>query len=261
MNHENTIPTNIPGRVFGRDLENPLESAVGYLRRIEESIRGVDVEGRAATGTRQGRALWQWAKENGCRLNHGEYTSLIDGGGQEHRVWHDLQKKCYVKATHAGRYGWVATLDYRFNKRTQEDEPYIGMGDALPLEYLERLILQNEVFRDDIRLEGFSIEADGLVILTSQPFVRGRKPKPVEILEVMKVLDFERIPGIPANTEESFSFYRRQDRVSVFDAHTGNYLQTKQGITVPIDLVMVRADEAMHDYLCRRIDAAAAPGK
>ena len=156
MNYEKDGPTNHAGRLFGGNLENPLQSALGYLRGIEESLRGVDVTGRAASGTRQGRALWQWAKENNCRLNPGQYSEEINGGGQEHRVWHDLQRKCYMKATYAGRYGWVAALDYRFNKRTQEDEPHIGMGDALPLEYLDRLVLQNEVFRDDIRLEGFS---------------------------------------------------------------------------------------------------------
>ncbi len=147
-------------------------------------------------------------------------------------------------------------MDTRYTKRTQEDEPYIGMGDATPLEYVERLQMQNEVFRDDIRLKALAIEADGLAVWTTQPFVHGRIAKPAAILEMMGQLAFERIPGIPANSEDCFSFYRRRDKIAAFDAHTGNYVRIASGLIVPIDLVMVRADEAFHDYTCRRIDSA-----
>lgn len=146
-------------------------------------------------------------------------------------------------------------MDFRFNKRTQEDEPFIGMGDATPFEYLERLELQNSVFNDDIQLLGCWIEAEGLVVVTSQPAIHGESPRPAEILKCMDAITFERIPGIPANSEDCFSFYRRRDKVAAFDAHTGNYVRIASGLIVPIDLVMVRADDAMHDYTCRRIDA------
>lgn len=167
-----------------------------------------------------------------------------------------LEGHLVFKTTYPGRYGWVATMDYRFNKRTQEDEPYIGMGDATPFEYLDRLSLQNSVFADDIQLLGCWIEAEGLVIATSQPAIHGESPAPAEILACMIALGFERIPGIPANSEDCFSFYRRRDQVAAFDAHNGNFVRLLSGLIVPIDLVMVRADDAMHDYLCRRIDSA-----
>ena len=100
-----------------------------------------------------------------------------------------------------------------------------------------------------------AIEAEGLVIATSQGFIEGEPPQPSEILAVMKALEYARIPGIPANSEDCFSFYNRQAQIAAFDGHTGNYLKARSGVIVPIDLVMVRADHAMHDYLCRRIDA------
>lgn len=254
MSHENERSSSDSPGVSGGDPRSALESALGHLRGIEEAVSGIDQSGRAAAGTRQGRALWRWAQENGRSLTPDLYLEKISGGGQEHRVWHDLLQRRYWKATHAGRYGWKAALDFRFNKRTQEDEPYIGMGEALPLEYLVRLKLQNEIFADDIRLEACAIEKEGLAILTSQPFVKGRKPKPAAILEMMGIMGFERIPGLPANTESSFSFYRRADRISAFDAHTGNFLAAGK-LVIPIDLVMVRADDAMHEYLCQRIDS------
>ncbi len=178
-------------------------------------------------------------------------------GGQEHRVWYSCQQGRYFKATHAGRYGWYAAMDYRFNKRTQEDEPYIGMGDATPCQYLDRLLVQNDVFSDDITLEGMWIETEGLAILTSQRFISGKPATPAEILEVMHTLGYERIPGLPANSEDCFSFYDRAERIAAFDAHTGNFIKARsRSKVVPIDLVMVRADDTMHDYTCRRIDAA-----
>lgn len=201
MTHERKRPTADGRGIPGGHPENTLKSACRHLRGGSRTIPSVDGEPRSVRSTREGRALWRWGKENACCLKSSDYLSRITGGGQEHRVWHNLKQRRYWKATHAGRYGWVARLDFRYNKYTQEDEPFIGMGEALPLEYLDRLILQNRVFSDNIRLENCAVEKDGLVILPSQAFVKGRKPRPAAILQVMLMLRFERIPGIPANSE------------------------------------------------------------
>jgi len=251
---ENTRPE--PGGVLGGDQKDTLQSARDDAGRILETIRGDAGESRAELATWQARAIWRWAQTSGHCLKHADYENGFKRGGQEHRVWVPSRSPVVYKATFAGKYGWVACMDVRFNKRTQEDEPYIGMGDATPFEYLDRLQIQNEVFKDDTRLLGCWIEAEGLVLVTSQPLVRGKSPLPAEILEFMNITGSERIPGLPANSEDCFSFYRREDRVAAFDAHTGNYVRTTPGFIVPIDLVMVRANDAMHDYLCRRIDAA-----
>ncbi|HWB02062.1 MAG TPA: hypothetical protein VG796_03495 [Verrucomicrobiales bacterium] len=236
-----------------------LRAAYRFLGGSEAAVPESPGESHAERSTREGRALWKWAKEAARCLKPEAWLARFEEseeGGQEHRVWYSNEEGRYYKATHAGRYGWYAALDYRFNKRTQEDEPYVGMGNATPLQYLDRLLQQNKVFSDDIVLEGVWIEADGLVILTSQRFIQGNPSTPGEILEVMDVLGFERIPGLPANSEDCFSFYDRRTRTAAFDAHTGNYIRVSCGDVVPIDLVMVRADDAMHDYLCRRIDGA-----
>lgn len=242
----------MPGKAAG----HPLLTACCHLGGGSRAVSAVDGESRSQRATREGRALWRWGQENGCCLKPSDYLHLITGGGQEHRVWYDPTCGRYRKATHAGRYGWTAAMDYRYNKRTQEDEPYIGMGDATPLEYLDRLLLQNEIFSDDIALGGLAIEADGLTVLTSQRFIHGDPPAPAAILSIMAELGYERIPGLPANTEECFSFYDRESRLAAFDAHTGNFITVASGDAVPIDLVMVRAGDAMHEYLCQRIDSA-----
>lgn len=251
---------NDPRRVSRAPEGDSLRAAYRFLSGGEAAISGSPGESHAEQSTREGRSLWRWAQETDRCLTPDEWLVRFEKdkhGGQEHRVWYSEEAGRYYKATHAGRYGWYAALDYRFNMRTQEDEPYIGMGDATPLHYLDRLLLQNDVFSDDIALEGMWIEADGLAILTSQRFIGGKPANPAEILEVMDTLGFERIPGLPANTEDCFSFYDRTARVAAFDAHTGNFIKAKsRDKVVPIDLVMVRANDAMHDYTCRRIDAA-----
>lgn len=237
-----------------------LRAAHRHLGGSEAAISGSEGELYAERATSEGRALWRWAKEDGCCLKSEPWLARFEidnDGGQEHRVWYSADEGRYYKANHAGRYGWYASLDLRYDKRTQEDEPYIAMGNATPCQYLDRLLLQNEVFSDDIRLEGLWIESGGLVILTSQRYISGAAPTPAEILQVMSLLGYERIPGLPANSEDCFSFYDRTTRIAAFDAHTGNFIKaSSHDKVVPIDLVMVRADGAFHDYTCRRIDSA-----
>ena len=259
MCHERIRKTPKSRSLSGKASENSLLAACCFIGGGLRAVSPVDGESRAERATREGRALWRWAGETRCRLNPADYLPLITGGGQEHRVWHDSKAVRYRKVTHTGRYGWTAAMDFRYNKWTQEDEPFIGMGDATPLEYLDRLLLQNEVFGDDITLEGIALEAEGLAIATHQKYIFGELPDSNGMLSVMEELGYDLIPGIPANSEDCFSFYDRTHRIGAFDAHTGNFIQIDSGDVVPIDLVMIRADQAMHDYLCQRIDASANP--
>jgi hypothetical protein len=254
-----------PRRVSRAAQRDSLAAAHRHLGGGTETVFGIPGEPHSERSTREGRTLWRWAKEAGCCLEPAPWLARFekdDEGGQEHRVWYSAEDGRYYKATHAGRFGWYAFVDSRYDKRTQEDELFIGMGGATPLQYLDRLLLQNEFFSDDIRLEGMWIEAEGLAILTSQTFIAGSPVIPAEILEAMQMLGFERIPGLPANSEDCFSFYHRAARIGAFDAHTLNFVRERpSAFIVPIDLVMVRADDAFHDYTCRRIDAADSPAK
>ena len=249
-----------PRRVSREAQRDSLAAAHRHLGGGTAAVFGIPGEPHSERSTREGRALWRWAKEAGCCLESAPWLArfAVDNeGGQEHRVWYSAETWRYFKATHAGRYGWYAFVDSRYDKQTQEDEHFIGMGGATPLQYLDRLLLQNEVFSDNITLEGLWIEAEGLVILTSQPYIAGSPVKPADIIESMEMLGFERIPGLPANSEDCFSFYHRTTRIGAFDAHTLNFVRERSsGDIVPIDVVMVRADDAFHDYTCRRIDAA-----
>ena len=74
---------------------------------------------------------------------------------------------------------------------------------ALPLEYLERLHLQNSIFGDDVRIEGVARE-DGKL-------------------------------------------------ATAFDAHPGNFVKDDNGVVLPIDLILLRADEALQRALAKHL--------
>ncbi len=145
----------------------------------------------------------------------------------------------YRKATYPGHYGFTVIA--------ANGLPILA--HALPAEYLARLLLANEIFGDDIRLQGITREAGGLVILTSQPTIVGRACDQSEIIAFFEARHFEWIPGLSAGRHGSLSFYRDLDQVAVFDAHPANLLRDRHEIIIPIDLVMVKADDALAELL------------
>ena len=47
------------------------------------------------------------------------------------------------------------------------------------------------------------------------------------------------------------SFYRDFDELAVFDAHPGNFVKDTEGVMLPIDLILVRAEPALQTALVR----------
>ncbi len=154
-------------------------------------------------------------------------------GGEEHRTHRG--DDVYRKATYPGRYGFTV-----INVNGQPT-----LTHALPGEYLDRLILANQLFDDDIRLEGVTQETDGLVILTSQPTVIGSACTREEMVTYFEARRFALIPDFFAGYRGSLSFYRDLDQMAVFDAHPANFLRDRNGIILPIDAVLVRADDEL----------------
>ena len=189
---------------------------------------------------RQERDLLAWAREVGCLIDAGTYLPHIEDAGEEHRVWLDEHAQRYFKATHPGRFGFCV----------------IALGDgtveltgATPLEYLERLLLQNSVFGDRIRLEGVATEGMKTVLLTSQPNMEGVEVTDDEMIAFMEKLWFAPLRGLSLGRPGALAFYRDLDEVAAFDAHPGNFVKDGDGVVLPIDLVLVRADGEMQKAL------------
>lgn len=120
---------------------------------------------------------------------------------------------------------------------------------ALPLEYLERLLLCNQVFGDDLHLDGVALEEGELVILTSQPALIGEPPTCEEIEAFFHRVWFQPLAGLPLGNPGALAFYRDLDEVAAFDAHPGNFVKDHSGVILPIDLILVRADAALQSAL------------
>lgn len=139
----------------------------------------------------------------------------------------------YHKATYPGRYGFTVIL--------VNGQP--TLTHALPAEYLERLLLANQIFDDDIRLVGVTRESEGLVVVTTQPTIVGEACSAEEMIAYFNARRFSLMPGFTAGHRGSLSFYRDLDQVEVFDAHPANFLRDRDGVILPIDAVLLRADE------------------
>jgi hypothetical protein len=94
-------------------------------------------------------------------------------------------------------------------------------------------------------------EAGGTAIVTSQPHLAGTAPVREEILNLMSRLRFKPLRGLDLGRLGSLAFYRDLDEVAVSDAHPGNFVKDAEGIVLPIDLILVEADEALQEALSR----------
>jgi hypothetical protein len=113
---------------------------------------------------------------------------------------------------------------------------------ATPGEYLDRLAIHNRIFNDQIKLERIVPVGPGeLSIVTSQPFIRGRDAKQVEIDNMMRGKGFERI-GLGA-------FYHPGDGLLIHDLVPKNVKVSDAGYIHAIDPVIQRITPGFADYL------------
>ena len=64
------------------------------------------------------------------------------------------------------------------------------------------------------------------------------------MIAYFKARHFDLIPNFSAGYRGSLSFYRDLDQLAAFDAHPANLLRDRNGIILPIDAVLLRADDA-----------------
>ena len=222
------------------DSAGALDAAARHLRASPRPARTSPARDREILRGRQTRDLLAWARESGCLIEPSFYLARIEDAGEEHRVWLDEVSQRYFKATHAGRFGFfiIALAD-----GTAE------LTGATPLEYLERLQLQNQLFTDDIQLIGVALEREQVVIVTSQEAIRGEEVSAAEMLVFMAKLWFHPLHGLTLGRPGALAFYRDLDEAAAFDAHPGNFVKDDNGVVLPIDLILVRADELLQKAL------------
>ena len=111
---------------------------------------------------------------------------------------------------------------------------------ASPLEYLERLKLQNELFGDDIQLKGLWLDEanGGWRVVTTQPDVPASTPTQDEIDSAMTSWGFELLPWPDIGRRGAMAY--RMGSIAVWDAHPVNAGITPGGLVVPYDFIITR---------------------
>jgi len=137
------------------------------------------------------------------------------------------------------RDGWIAIVT---------DGGKLGLGEALPSEYLRRLELQNDLFGDSIRVQGLS-RRNRFVI--SQPTLKGGEPKELEISQLLEGEGWRRVPihlqDLPTILMGS-AWWHPQEEIVLLDARKPNFKKTGFGV-LPIDLVLTDMSDEMRELL------------
>lgn len=216
------LPHCLPESADPVTANNPLAAAARATRCGAQALQARD-EGRTDFSA-EFKAFISFAESQGLvgrtQLTHRTPDWVL---GKEHDIWFDASSGRVFKATRPNAFG--------LRPGRNEEEILVGPGY-----YLERLVLQNEVFGDDIWLEGVELTAEGKVrVVTSQPFVEGHAATDEEIEAFFLANGFEKIviDGITAWQEPARGLL-------VTDAHGDNILKTANGTLVPIDVNLSR---------------------
>lgn len=201
------------------------EAAAGFTRGRAGEIR------RASPGrskfSAEFEALYDWADQN-SRLSEAPIADRpSDSHGQEHEIWYEPEQGRVFKATYPNQFGLAVNAE----------------GTASPLQYLERLGWQNEVFGDDIRIERIAIENGKLRILTSQPYIDAPSATDEEIADFFESNGFE-----TSEHGGRIFFYNPEANLLVYDAHRGNVFNDR-GTIIPIDIGIQTLDRNLQQQL------------
>lgn len=169
--------------------------------------------------------LLRWAEKEGLILTGPGPQRL---GGREHDCTFDTEQECWIKFTKPDASGF--TVDWGDDGR-----PY--MRNASPSEYLDRIQLQNDLLEDRIELLGlWQAGRNSWRIVTQQPDVPGTPSTMEEIRSGMERMGFVQLRFQGIGYEYSSAW--RIGHLVAWDLHPSNVMQTHDGLTIPIDVII-----------------------
>jgi len=197
----------------------PLQAHVEELRR------------RCATVSRLQGGSTYYHEELGIFRSYAEETRLFlpsapdelsrtpDEEGNEHQVWYLADSEAVLKATWPDFFGLLVV--HRPHEETK----------ASPIQYLERWVLHNQLFGDNVSFLGALESPNGLRLLIRQPAIEGSPATDEEIQRFFIDSGWKRfvIDGNPA-------FFDPERRIVISDTHRGNIILMDDGLLAPIDL-------------------------
>lgn len=211
-------------RADGADL---VVAAFDYLRG---SLPPDGTASGTPTVARQKESLREWARSLGLLLSPADLPAKVVRGGQEHDLFHDETTDRYFKVTRDGIFGLSPGIDLALVS-SDRDARRFHLWEATPLEYLERLHLQNQLVPGLNHLEGILDQGDDLAVVTSQP-----RFDLVPVTQPEIDVWFARL-GFAKVTE--CGYYRAEDNLGIFDAHTKNLVRFQDDL-IPFDVIPCR---------------------
>jgi Serine/Threonine/Tyrosine Kinase found in polyvalent proteins len=207
--------------------------AAAHLAKSANSVESLS--GSPKEIRRQAGCLVEWARTRNVLLadDHAAGLERREEETSEHEVFLRASDNRVVKCTYPGCFGYVSGP----NGRTRA---------ATPLFYLYRLELMNQVFGDDLRLEGVAFgkprfgdeEEKRPYIVVSQAWIdsadeNSPHPSEKEIEDFMESLGFKRLE------DSCYRWHREFDGVTVSDTKVDNFIKSHKGV-VPIDLLIIK---------------------
>jgi hypothetical protein len=214
-----------PAHQRGADAGDLVLAALDFIRG---GLSGDGETSRPPPLARQEACLYEWADRLGLLLNPATLPTKVVRGGQEHDLFHDERNDRYFKVTRNGVFGFSPGIELALVSSAQDARRF-HLWDATPLEYLERLRLQNLLVPGLNRLEGIIHQAHGeLAIVTSQPRFEIIPVSAPEIDAWFAAGGFEKITDS--------AYYRPEDNLGVFDAHDKNLVRAGEDL-IPFDVI------------------------
>jgi hypothetical protein len=112
---------------------------------------------------------------------------------------------------------------------------------ATPGEYLDRLVVHNRIFNDDVRLERVVPVGDKLSIITSQPWIKGPDAPSPKIDAMMEMKGFEKI--------DEGRYYHSGEGLLIHDLKPKNAKLNARGEVRAIDPVIQRVTPSFADFM------------
>ncbi len=192
-------------------------------------------------------------REPGHDAGDGERRRRLADEERRLRVWareaHRLTERLPGEDARGGEHTVLFQEPTQRILRTTRPETRLGYGlgfgsylqGATPSEYLDRWAWHNHLFGDDVRLECVVATAGRVMVVTSQPFIRGRDATAAEITAFMLARGFDRI-GAGA-------FHHPHYGLLADDLYPRNAKVSARGVVLPIDPVLQRITPEFAEFL------------
>ena len=163
----------------------------------------------------------QVAEEQNLFLQEVPYQLTLspDEEGNEHQIWYRPDANTVIKATWPDFFGLLVI------HRPNEEHK------ASPIAYLERWVLHNELFGDDVRFIGVLADHANLRLLIEQPAIAGTPATDEEIQRFFTSTGWQRFV-----IDGNIAYFDPQKQVVISDTHRGNIILMDDGLLAPIDL-------------------------